>query len=237
VKKQILNGYFAGGLFSNKDLAGNALLAQKIFEISEETFLPILPQNLEQREANGASIRNNDLLALTRADWAIFHFDGTELDSGTVVEHELAQTLDIPSLLIRSDFRAGGDFADLPWNLMIRPGPRGKVIVFNSMTLYQSALSGPKGDSSLGIEKTINLISQGLVAAEKMHASMATEIVNGLKDICSRKPILNLEQFKIQLELKAISIGDNFDKYLNNSTIAEIISRRALINSEIFSNI
>jgi hypothetical protein len=42
-----------------------------------------------------------------------------------VVEFMLAKFADIPSVLLRTDIRAGGDYRDEPWNLMTSyfPGP------------------------------------------------------------------------------------------------------------------
>ena len=43
---------------------------------------------------------------MIECDLALFNFDGTELDSGTVVEFILAKFLDVPSVIMRSDLRS-----------------------------------------------------------------------------------------------------------------------------------
>ncbi|HAE34107.1 MAG TPA: hypothetical protein DCF86_09670, partial [Dehalococcoidia bacterium] len=101
--------YFAGALFDHKELIGNAILASYINEISDGKYRCILPQDLEQSTNRAVDIRNQDLSYVLACDLAIFNFDGAELDSGTVVEFLYAKTLDIPSVIIRSDFRGSGD--------------------------------------------------------------------------------------------------------------------------------
>jgi nucleoside 2-deoxyribosyltransferase len=116
--------YFAGGLFSYKDLLGNAALASAIDNNSLFNYTCILPQALEQRDTSPKAIRNQDITTLMSCDVALFNFDGTELDSGTVVEFMIAKMLDIPSIILRSDFRNGGDQKSDPWNLMVSNYPR-----------------------------------------------------------------------------------------------------------------
>lgn len=53
-------------------------------------------------------IRNRDIKAVMEADLVFFNFDGTDLDSGTVVEFMIAKMLDIPAVLLRTDCRNGG---------------------------------------------------------------------------------------------------------------------------------
>ncbi len=92
--------YFAGELFDHKHLAGNALLAAAI-EAAEPNYECVLPQLMEQPEMRAESIRNHDLLQVLSCDLALFNFDGTELDSGTVVEFMYAKFLDKPCVILR----------------------------------------------------------------------------------------------------------------------------------------
>jgi hypothetical protein len=96
---------------------------------------------LEDRGLGAHDIRDQDFVTLISSDLAIFNFDGPELDSGTVAEFLFAKFADIPSLLLRTDFRRGGDQGDDPWNLMISFYPRTKTLCLNSMELYKKALS------------------------------------------------------------------------------------------------
>ena len=132
--------YFAGELFSSKHLVGNAALADAIAKASNMNFVCTLPQALEERDLIAHDIRDQDFVTLIGSDLAIFNFDGPELDSGTVAEFLFAKFADIPSLLLRTDFRRGGDQGDDPWNLMISFYPRTKTLCLNSMELYKKAL-------------------------------------------------------------------------------------------------
>ena len=151
--------YFAGPLFDHKDLLGNAVLAEYIRKSSNGKYRCILPQNLEQSTCESVDVRNQDLSYVMQCDIAIFNFDGPELDSGTVVEFIYAKGLDIPSLVIRSDFRMGGDQDKNgdQWNLMVSHYPRTRSLNINAMEWYQSN----SRDSSFneGIFETINRFS------------------------------------------------------------------------------
>ena len=135
--------YFGGELFSGKHLLGNAVLAETIFRRSQGKYQAVLPQNLEQRDTTPHAIRDQDIRALLACDLGLFHYDGPELDSGTVVEFMFAKFADIPSVLVRSDFRNGGDQAGVgdPWNLMSSYFPRTANVVLDAMALYQQGLS------------------------------------------------------------------------------------------------
>lgn len=134
--------YFGGELFSSKHLLGNAVLAESIFQRSYGKYQAVLPQNLEQRDTTPHAIRDSDIQALLACDLGLFHYDGPELDSGTVVEFMFAKFADMPAVLVRSDFRGGGDQAGAgdPWNLMTSFFPRTASVVVDAMALYKQGL-------------------------------------------------------------------------------------------------
>ena len=136
-----LSIYFAGALFNHKDLIGNRILANVLERISEGRYRCVLPQDLESSVSRAIDVRNQDLKSVIEADLTLFHFDGTELDSGTIVEFMVAKMLDIPAVVIRTDFRLSGDQSKDgdPWNLMCSGYPRTKVILRNGMKDYQNA--------------------------------------------------------------------------------------------------
>lgn len=136
--------YFAGELFSLKHLAGNAILAEAIETQSAGRYRCIVPQDLEQRETTPTAIRNQDLLQVLSCDLGVYHFDGPELDSGTVVEFMTAKFLDIPAVIVRTDFRLGGDSKSDPWNLMASGYPRTETVLADSIAEYQKHLAGGK---------------------------------------------------------------------------------------------
>lgn len=135
-----MNYYFAGALFSHKDLIGNRLLADAVDRVSSGRWQALLPQNEEnQLRPDALEIRDNDLAMVLEADAALFNFDGSELDSGTVAEFMMARFLDLPCVLFRTDFRSAGDQnADgEPWNLMLSGYPRTVTLRFDAMSRYQ----------------------------------------------------------------------------------------------------
>jgi len=170
--------YLAGELFSAKHLAGNAALADHIESFSERRFRCILPQDLPQPPAP-RSIRDQDLRALLACDAAVFHYDGLELDSGTVVEYLFAKFADIPAVLVRTDFRHAGDQKEGdPWNLMNSFYPRTATVWINSMEIYQENLG------------------QGLAAshaADEVIKYVAARICAALDEVLALPPILPRE--------------------------------------------
>jgi hypothetical protein len=134
--------YFGGDLFDHKDLMGNALLASYINKCSKGRFTCYLPQNMDQSSATALEIRNEDLKKIVECDLALFNFDGAELDSGTVVEFIFAKLLDVPSVIMRSDFRSSGekDVGGEDWNLMCSFYPRTETVQFSAIEYYQEAV-------------------------------------------------------------------------------------------------
>jgi nucleoside 2-deoxyribosyltransferase len=168
--------YLAGELFSAKHLAGNASLAAHIHAASAGAYRCILPQDMPQASSSHA-IRDQDLRALLACDAALFHFDGLELDSGTVVEYLFAKFADIPAVLLRTDFRHAGDQKDGdPWNLMNSFYPRTETLWLNSMEIYHHHLRADNSTPTL--------------AAESLAKHIATEICAALDKVLALPPIL-----------------------------------------------
>jgi hypothetical protein len=142
--------YFAGELFSSKHLVGNAALADSIAKVSNLNFTCVLPQTLEDRGMSAQDIRDKDIVTLIGCDLALFNFDGPELDSGTVAEFMFAKFADIPSLLLRTDFRRAGDQGEDPWNLMLSFYPRTRTLCLNSLEIYKKALSAGNSPGRAG---------------------------------------------------------------------------------------
>lgn len=135
--------YLAGGLFSARELAGNAALGRAIGEASGGRYRCVLPQELAQPVGDPQATRDQDIVAMLGCDVAVFQYDGLELDSGTVVEYVLAKVADLPAVLLRTDFRQAGDApGGDPWNLMTSFFPRTERIVLNGIELYQETRGG-----------------------------------------------------------------------------------------------
>jgi nucleoside 2-deoxyribosyltransferase len=184
--------YHAGPLFTIAELHTNALLAQAIQSASSGKFIPILPQNLEQRDLSAHAIRDEDLRALLSCDLALFTYDGAELDAGTVVEYMVAKMADIPSVILRTDFRGAGDQSGAgdAWNLMSSNWPRTATVSVDAMVGYKSSLQRALGQSSGEAEAEG---TRKRTVGESMIAEVAQKVVNGFETVVKQKPRLPKE--------------------------------------------
>ena len=173
--------YFAGGLFDHKELIGNHLLAEAIARFSGGRWEALLPQKAEnQQRPDALEIRDNDFAMVLQADAALFNFDGSELDSGTVAEFMAARFLDLPCVLFRTDFRSAGDQnADgEPWNLMLSGYPRTATLRYDCMARYQELFRN----------------SATAEALEKYYAEMAEAVIARLEAATSMPPVYQSEE-------------------------------------------
>ena len=179
--------YFGGELFSGKHLLGNAVLAEAIHARSGGRYHAVLPQNLEQRDTTPHAIRDQDIRALLACDLGLFNYDGPELDSGTVVEFMFAKFADVPSVLLRTDFRNGGDQsgAGEPWNLMTSYYPRTATVVIDAMALYQEGLAPRPESASETLEN-----SRSGAAGTTMIARTADAVIGAFDQVLQLPAVL-----------------------------------------------
>eukprot|EP01108_Squamamoeba_japonica_P003234 TRINITY_DN2653_c0_g1_i1.p1 TRINITY_DN2653_c0_g1~~TRINITY_DN2653_c0_g1_i1.p1 ORF type:complete len:244 (-),score=51.56 TRINITY_DN2653_c0_g1_i1:12-743(-) len=141
--------YFAGPLFDTQTLIGNLLLAARLQHSGQ--FLVHLPQDHDASVAAGAvpqasEIRDKDFCALASCDVGMFHFDGSELDSGTVAELMFARSLGMPCVIVRSDFRLGGDApGKCPWNAMLADLKGVVPLQYDSLKAYREVTARCNG--------------------------------------------------------------------------------------------
>ena len=87
----------------------------------------------------------------------------------------LAKFLDIPSVIVRTDFREGGEQnpsrGGEPWNLMCSFWPRTEVLLVHGMAVYQEALHSTKTPAELIARATSTIASQLI---ERLDRVMAT---------------------------------------------------------------
>ena len=214
--------YFAGELFSLKDLIGNAVLADAISEGSKGRYTCVLPQALEQRETTAKNIRDQDIKTLMQCDVGLFNFDGTEIDSGTVVEYMIAKFLDIPSVIVRSDFRLGGDRGADPWNLMMSFYPRTKIILTDGMGDYQSKLSDRDALRD-DLEGTVRKSIEATTAAVN---SLALRVISGFDEIVDEAPVLPKQSRYQVYSWAQLMPGDDFRKKEDGEFLEEILKRK-----------
>ncbi len=100
--------YLAGPLFTQAERAWNLDLAGLIVEAGHSVFLPQAEvQTIETLDAE--SIFRVDVDGVRSADAIVAIVEGADPDSGTSFECGLAFALGLPIVIVRTDFRAGGD--------------------------------------------------------------------------------------------------------------------------------
>lgn len=213
--------YFAGELFSAKHLYGNVLLAEEIFTLSEGRFISVVPQNLEQRETTAHAIRDQDIRTCLSCDVGLFHYDGPELDSGTVVEFLFAKFADIPSVLLRTDFRNGGDQGGDPWNLMTSFFPRTEVITLDAMSIYKEAFAENQASASELLRS-----KAGSAASAAMTRVIAKKVIPALERVITMPPILAREKAAAIYEWLAVMPGFQRDLRDNAAFVMEQLQNK-----------
>ena len=187
VENTNVKAFSAGDLFSHKDLVGNLMLSAALKKVSAGKYSFFLAQNKVQQKVAHKAIKDQDLMGLVEAEVAVFAFDGTELDSGTVVEFMFAKFLDIPAVCYRTDFRGGsgeeatesGDKVNR-WNLMVSYYPRTKVLYMNGMVEYQKVWVAKNGEEGNPTE-----------ICEAYCEHIATEIMKGIDEVRASKPLVS----------------------------------------------
>ena len=210
--EDIFTIYFGGSLFSHKDLSGNALLAEYIEKCSGNKYLCCLPQNLEQHQTTALAIRNKDIAKIIECDLGLFNFDGTELDAGVVVEFMLAKFLDIPAVILRSDFRTCGEreIGGEDWNLMCSFYPRTRVVKVNSLQLYQEAT-----EEGQRLNEVFDIY----------YTRIARMVIEDLDSVKTEQPLLKGDQKKMEMlyQWALAFAGGGIDKLVSGSSFVDQI--------------
>ena len=204
--------YFAGSLFNHKDLTGNALLAEYIERCSDKKYKCCLPQDAEQHQTTALDIRNQDILKLIECDLGLFNFDGTELDAGVVVEFMIAKFLDIPAVILRSDFRTCGEkeIGGQDWNFMCSFYPRTRVVKFNAIQSYQEAI-----EKSQALSDAVNLY----------YSEIAQLVIENLDSVRTEQPLLRGDQNRLEslYQWALMFPGGGMDKLASSTSFIDQI--------------
>jgi nucleoside 2-deoxyribosyltransferase len=103
-----MNVYLAGPLFTQAERHWNLQLARLMEQAGHHVFLPqVEVQSIELLDAE--TIFQLDVSGVRGSDVVVAILDGADPDSGTSFECGLAYGLGIPIVIVRTDFRAGGD--------------------------------------------------------------------------------------------------------------------------------
>ena len=205
--------YFAGDLFNHKDLTGNLLLAEAIGRESSGRYVCVLPQHLEQSTSRSIDIRNNDLSKIVSADLILVNFDGTELDPGTVIEFLFAKALDVPAVILRSDFRSAGDQErGDPWNLMCSGYPRTGKLTLNAMAWYQESW-GKGGGTDAVLARFYSKLSNAII-------SVLDNVLSEPSLIDSQQMLRNVYEWGLRFP------GSGFSDLFNEQELKSLLEKK-----------
>ena len=205
--------YWAGAIFNHKELIGNQILANAVKNLSNGRYDVRLPQNFQpESSAKAVDIRNADLTELIQCDAVVANFDGTELDSGTVVEFCIAKALDMPTILMRTDFRNVGDADGIPWNLMCAGWPRTEILWINSLADYQRHAITTANNLQATMENWCN--------------TLARRIIQSLDMARATTPWLSAETALDHFRHTIQSVGGGLETILTDETLATLVERK-----------
>lgn len=195
--------YFAGDLFDHKHITGNYVLARKIEELSDGLYQCMLPQNWEGMLNTAIDIRNKDIQSVIQSDLVLFNFDGTDLDSGTVVEFMVAKMLDIPAVLLRTDVRNGGYIFGLDWNLMVEGFPRCTVVKYPALSMYNA------------------------VGLNEMHTTIARSVLDAFEKLRQQEPLLHtFEELNAAYQHVIKMCGSGMESFVSAQHVQDLISAK-----------
>lgn len=205
--------YWAGDLFDHKDLAGNLLLAQSVESLSGKKYLPMLPQNGEVNKKRSLDIRDGDYDLLLSCDVFLGNFDGPDLDSGTVAEFLFAKMLDMPAVLLRTDFRCPAESSTSPdpWNLMCSGYPRTSSLVLHGMELWHKA----SGNGKTG---------EALVRA--YHNSIAEKIITELDKVLAMEKVFPAETLPLVYENTLRAVGGPLSSVWTKEKLTSLVREK-----------
>jgi nucleoside 2-deoxyribosyltransferase len=205
--------YWAGALFKHQELLGNLQLAKALETVADGRVAVHLPQDGETETSRDAiAIRNADLAELCACDAIVANFDGPELDSGTVLEFAFAKALDLPAVLLRTDFRNGGDTADAPWNLMLHGWPRTETLWLNSMRQYHTIVRARGAEPA--------------TAVAEWNRAVATQVLSALESVCAMPSWLTADDALAHYRRTIRSAGGDLELLLTDDRLAKIIARK-----------
>lgn len=220
--QQPITIYWAGGLFNFKELTANVEIAHAVETLSNGRYQVRLPQLTESNSNRSVfAIRDADLELLLCCDAIVANFDGSDLDSGTVVEFCFAKMVDMPAVLLRTDFRTGSDQTGEPWNLMCSGYPRTASLILHGMSLFHQHYQ-TSGDWRSKLES--------------YHNDIARQVIDALDKTFAEKPVFApevlLEQYTRTIAAAGSSLCDLFPPERIAELTASKLAKQRFVRGE-----
>ena len=159
-----MNLYLAGPLFTQAERAWNLRLASLLTQAGHSVFLP-QTEVKAIASLHADAIFQIDVDGVRSAEAVVAILDGADPDSGTSFECGLAYALGLPIVVVRTDFRAGGDAL-----------PGQKLATINLMLAQAAA-------------RVVNLPDPG-----SEFQALTSAVIEALKDLPPSTPITRLDR-------------------------------------------
>jgi nucleoside 2-deoxyribosyltransferase len=222
--------YSAGGLFTQDELATNIMIKEAVWRLSDGKFQLFLPQSKELQELDKhdnvqAYIRNVDFLEIVKADIILVRFDGSELESGTVVEFVMAKSLGKPTVILRCDFRRlhSTGFTE-PYNLMVKNWPRCVDVHLDSYALWADIFAEACQDQSQA-DPFQAMMKAELSTIQKSVDEIAKQVIAGLQAVLEMESPYPPDYREAAYRASRFYPGSGFDQLLTADELSEIIQR------------
>ena len=160
-----------------------------------------------------AAIRDADLELLFSCDCIVANFDGCDLDSGTVVEFCFAKMLDLPAVLLRTDFRTGcdqGPGGD-PWNLMCSGYPRTNTVVLHGMQVFHQHYKGAEDWKN---------------KLDSYRNDIAERVIHALDQSIAADPVFPVAVMEEQYARAAAAAGGSLPALFSRARIEELLASK-----------
>jgi nucleoside 2-deoxyribosyltransferase len=221
--------YFAGGLFTQHDIAMNVFIKESVWRLSTGKFELVLPQSKELRHLDrsdvAAYLRNADLLQVVLADVLLARFDGPDLDTGTVVEFMVARMLGKPVVILRSDTRhLSGKGLDDPYNLMVKSWPRTVEVYIDSLMDYVQTIAEVREEMIESDTPQATLDSE-LDIVRNAIDDLALKVIGALESVLNMKSPYPAKYQRIVYEAMRYCPGSSFDQMLSEPKLEAIIKK------------